>query len=433
MRSGVDCFKNLDAILATMNVSEDLKARGVGKESSAPLETILETKRGVYLGMDPTADSLHVGHLVPLMLMKRLSDAGHRAVFLVGGGTGMIGDPRESGERSLLDQKTLDHNKRALRIQLQQIMGKKIEMVDNASWLSKLSLLEFLRDTGKHFSVNELTKRDLIKRRLETPDESISFTEFSYSLLQGFDFLTLFKTKGIDTQIGASDQWTNMLSGVDLIRRKLGVQAYCFTCPLVTDANGKKFGKSEGNAVWLDPKKTSPLKFYQFWIQLPDEGLETYLKLYTFLPVGDIEALMEKHKQAPHEREAQETLARLVTETVHGAATTAQVAAATDALFGGRALKDLSREERAVLLAEVATLSISKADATSGYSLVDALAASGLASSKGEARRLIEARGVSVNGKPVDTLDPKVSVEDFDGGLAILRKGKRDMVVLVLK
>jgi tyrosyl-tRNA synthetase len=365
--------------------------------------------------------------------MKRLSDAGHRTVFLVGGGTGMIGDPRDSGERSLLDQKTLDHNKRALTIQLQKIMGKKIEMVDNATWLSKLSLLDFLRDTGKHFSVNELTKRDLIKRRLETPDESISFTEFSYSLLQGFDFLTLYKTKGIDTQIGASDQWTNMLSGVDLIRRKLAKEAYCFTCPLVTDAAGKKFGKSEGNAVWLDPKKTSPFKFYQFWINLPDQGLETYLKLYTFLPIEDIEALMKKHAEAPQDREAQETLARLVTETVHGPAATAQAAAATDALFGGRALSELSREERTVLLSEVANISISKADATAGYTLIDALTASTLASSKGEARRLIEARGVSVNGKPIDTLEPKITLADFDGGLALLKKGKRDTVVLVLK
>lgn len=416
-----------------MNVVEEFTGRGFGKESSAPLETILSTKRGVYLGMDPTADSLHVGHLVPLLLMKRLADAGHRTVFLVGGGTGMIGDPRDSGERVLLDQKTLDHNKRALRTQLQTIMGKKIEMVDNATWLSKLSLLEFLRDTGKHFSVNELTKRDLIKRRLETPDESISFTEFSYSLLQGFDFLTLFKTKGIDTQIGASDQWTNMLSGVELIRRKLAKEAYCFTCPLVTDANGKKFGKSEGNAVWLDAKKTSPFKFYQFWINLPDEGLETYLKLYTFLPVSDIEALMEKHKSAPQDREAQETLARLVTETVHGPAATAQAAAATDALFGGRPLSALSREEREVLLAGVTTLNISKTEAQAGHPLADALTSSGLVPSKSEARRLIDAHGVSLNGKPIDLLEPKITTEDFDGGLAILRKGKRDMVVLVLK
>ncbi len=416
-----------------MTLVEDLKARGIGKEASAPLETILSTKRGVYLGMDPTADSLHVGHLVPLMLMKRLSDAGHRAVFLVGGGTGMIGDPRDSGERTLLDKRTLEHNKRALRSQLQKIMGRSIEMVDNASWLGKLSLLEFLRDTGKHFSVNELTKRDLIKRRLETPDESISFTEFSYSLLQGFDFLTLFKKRGVSVQVGASDQWTNMLSGVELIRRKQSEEAFCFTCPLVTDAAGKKFGKSEGNAVWLDGKKTSPFSFYQFWMGLPDQGLDTYLKLYTFMPVADIDALMEKHSAAPQDREAQETLARLVTEIVHGPAATAQAAAASDALFGGRPLGELSREERAVLLGEATTVSISKADAAKGYAIGDAMVAGGLASSKSDARRLIEGKGVSINGKPVDSVDPSIRAADFDGGLAILRKGKRDTAVLVLK
>ncbi len=415
-----------------MNLAEELIARGYGEQASAPLETVLGTKRGVYLGMDPTADSLHVGHLVPLMLMKRLADAGHRAVFLVGGGTGMIGDPRDSGERVLLDKRTLEHNKRALRAQLQKLMGRKIEMVDNATWLGKLSLLDFLRDTAKHFSVNDLVKRDLIKRRLETPDESISFTEFSYSLLQAYDFLTLFKKKGVSVQVGASDQWTNMLSGVELIRRKLADEAFCFTCPLVTDAAGKKFGKSEGNAVWLDGKKTSPFKFYQFWIGLPDAGLDTYLKLYTALPLPDIDALMAKHAAAPQDREAQETLARLITEVVHGPAATAQAAAATDALFGGRALKDLSREERAVLTAEATTVSVPKAEASKGYAIADAMVVGGLATSKSDARRLIEGKGVSINGKPVDTVDPVIRATDFDGGLAILRKGKRDMAVLVL-
>lgn len=416
-----------------MTLAEELKARGYGEQSSAPLETILGTKRGIYLGMDPTADSLHVGHLVPLMLMKRLGDAGHRAVFLVGGGTGMIGDPRDSGERTLLDKRTLEHNKRALRAQLQKIMGKRIEMVDNAAWLGKVLLLEFLRDIGKHFSVNELIKRDLIKRRLETPDESISYTEFTYALLQGYDFLHLFKKKGVTVQVGGSDQWTNLLSGVDLIRRKQGEEAFAFTLPLVTDAAGKKFGKSEGNAVWLDGKKTSPFKFYQFWIGLPDQGLETYLKLYTSMPLADITALMEKHAAAPQDREAQETLARLVTEIVHGPAATAQAAAASDALFGGRPLAELSREERAVLMGEAATVNVSKADATAGYQIVDALVAGNLATSKSEARRLIDGKGVSVNGKPIDTVEPKITAADFDGGLAILRKGKRDMVVLVLK
>lgn len=415
-----------------MAFAEDLKARGFGEHSTASLETILEKKRSVYLGIDPTADSLHVGHMVGLLLMKRLSDAGHRAVFLVGGGTGMIGDPREAGERSLLESKTLERNKKALRAQLQKLMGRRIEMVDNAEWLGKLGLLEFLRDIGKHFTVNELVKRDLIKRRLETPDESISYTEFTYSLLQGFDFLHLFKKKGVSVQVGGADQWTNMLSGVELVRKKLGEEAHCFTNPLVTDANGKKFGKSEGNPVWLDPARTSPFAFYQFWISLPDAKLAEYLKLYTFMPLSDIDELMKKHEAAPQEREAQEVLARLVTEIVHGPAATAAAAAASDALFGGRPLSSLSPIERACLTAEVPTHKAAKSEVAKGYPIADALVAGGLASSKSEARRLIEGNGVTINGRPVDQVEPVLRESDFDGGLAILRKGKSPLV-LVLK
>lgn len=411
-----------------MDLAKDLKARGFAEHSSSPLEETLAGKRYVYHGIDPTADSLHVGHLVPILLMKRLADAGHRAVFLVGGGTGMIGDPREAGERSLLDIKTLERNKKAIRVQLANLIGRKVEMVDNAEWLGKEKLLDFLRDIGKHFTVNDLVKRDLIKRRLETPDESISFTEFSYALLQGYDFLTLFKKKGVDMQVGGADQWTNMLSGVDLIRKKTGKTAYCFTNPLVTDAQGKKFGKSEGTPVWLDATKTSPFKFYQFWLTLPDEKLGEYLNLYTFMPRADIDALMEKHRTAPQDREAQETLARLVTETVHGPAATAQAAAASDALFGGRPVSALSSTERACLMAEVPTVTVKK-----GRTIADAMVEGGLASSKSDARRLIEGNGVTINGKPIDQVDPTVRADDFANGIAILRKGRRDAIVLIFK
>jgi tyrosyl-tRNA synthetase len=391
-----------------MNLAEDLKARGYGEHASAPMETIVGAKRGVYLGIDPTADSLHVGHLVPLILMKRLAEAGHRTVFLVGGGTGMIGDPRASGERQLLDKRTLEHNKKGLKAQLSKLVGKRIEMVDNAAWLGKTGLLEFLRDIGKHFTVNELTKRELIKRRLEDPNDSISFTEFSYALLQGFDFLTLFRKKGIDTQIGASDQWTNMLSGVELIRKKQGAEAFCFTCPLITDAAGKKFGKSEGNAVWLDPN--------QFWINLPDQGLENYLKVYTFLSLEEISALAELHGRNPSARNAQRALAREVTKLVHGEKALAQAENETAARFSTRekGILDLSKEQKAAFPVVMITAE---------RNTIIALAAEGFKVSKSEARRLIANKGIRLNGQTVEA-DRIVAESE-----AILEKGKNRIIV----
>ncbi|MEK7179509.1 MAG: tyrosine--tRNA ligase, partial [Patescibacteria group bacterium] len=286
-----------------MTLAEELKARGLVEHSSTSVERILSASRTAYLGIDPTADSLHVGHLVPILLMKRLGDAGHKLIFLIGGGTGQIGDPKEKGERVMLNEKTVAVNTRALKKQLKKILGNAaFRMVDNADWLMGVKLVPFLRDVGTYFTINDLIKRDIIKKRIETPDESISYAEFSYSLLQGFDYLTLYQKYGCDLQIGATDQWTNILSGVDLIHKKLGKDAYAFTVPLVTDAAGKKFGKSEGNAVWLDATKTSPFQFYQFWINFSDAGIENYLKMYTFLPPVEIAALMELHARNPSER-----------------------------------------------------------------------------------------------------------------------------------
>lgn len=410
-----------------MNLAEELKARGLIEHTSAPLEDILATPRTVYLGVDPSADSMQAGNLVVVLLMKRLADAGHKIVLLVGGGTGMIGDPKEKGERPLADTKTIARNAKAIKAQMERIIGKKVPVVNNADWLMKVPLVEFLRDIGKHFTINELIKRDIIKRRLETPDESISYTEFAYSLLQGYDYLVLNRRKGVNLQIGASDQWTNILSGVELIRRKEGKEAYALTCPLVTDATGKKFGKSEGNAVWLDAKKTSPFAFYQFWLTQPDEMVEKYLRMYTFIPLEEIEARMAAHAQAPQEREAQELLARAVTERVHGPAATAAAAAATDALFGGRPLSSLSKEEKAVLLSEVPHARVS-----AEVRVADALVATNLVTSKSEAKRLIEGKGIAVNGEIIEE-DRTLSSSDFMGGIAVLRKGKREHALLVLK
>lgn len=415
-----------------MNIAEELKARGLVENSSAPLETILGEKRTIYLGVDPSAESMHAGNLLVVLLLKRLADAGHNIVLLVGGGTGMIGDPRESGERTLADAKIVKKNSEKLKAQMQKIIGKKITVVNNADWLTKLSLIDFLRDIGKHFTINELIKRDIIKRRLETPDESISYTEFAYSLLQGFDFLHLFKTKGVDVQIGGNDQWTNILSGVELIRRKLGKEAFCFTSPIITDSTGKKFGKSEGNAVWLDEKKTSPFKFYQFWINLPDVGLENYLRLYTFLSVSEINSLMELHKRSPGDREAQETLARLVTEIVHGPIATAQAVAATDALFGGRTFDQLSREEVTILIDEVNSCPITESELET-KTVADLAVSSTLASSKSDAKRLIEGKGLTINGTPVTSPDQKLTKDQFVNTLAILRKGKKDACIVTLQ
>lgn len=408
-----------------MTLADDLKARGLVEHTSADLEQILGTKRTVYLGVDPSADSMQAGNLVVVLLMKRLADAGHRIILLVGGGTGMIGDPKEKGERPLSDARTVARNKRALKAQMQQILGRRITVVDNADWLLKVKLVDFLRDIGKHFTVNELVKRDIIRRRLETPDESISYTEFAYSLLQGYDFMVLNQKYGVDLQLGASDQWTNILSGVELVRRKLGKEAYALTCPLVTDASGKKFGKSEGNAVWLSPEKTSPYAFYQFWLNQPDEVVGTYLKFYTFMQVIEIDALMELHKRNPGKRDAQRLLARHVTEIVHGAQAAEQSAAVSEALFGERDLGTLTQGERRMLLSGAPSLKVS-----AGMTVVDALVESGLAQSRGAARRLIEGKGISVGDATVTDTEAVLDLSAFSNGLSLLRKGKRDLVVL---
>jgi tyrosyl-tRNA synthetase len=417
-----------------MTFAEELKVRGLIEHSSTAPEKILSAPRTVYLGVDPTSDSMQVGNLAVVLLMKRLGDAEHKLIFLVGGATGMIGDPREAGERVMLDEKTVARNTRALKSQLKNILGGiSFKLVDNSDWLAKQKLLPFLRDVGKYFTINDLIKREVIKRRIENPDDSISYTEFSYGLLQGLDYLTLYEKYGVDLQVGGSDQWTNILSGVDLIHKRLGKDVYALGMPLVTDASGKKFGKSEGNAVWLDAKKTSPFQFYQFWINLPDASIENYLKVYTFLPLNEISALMELHKRNPGERQAQETLARLVTEIVHGPAETAHCTAASDALFGDTPFNELSRDALAVALAEAPSVTLTKKDVADGSPLAEALVAGGLASSKSDARRLIQGKGITLSGQTISDPDQKVFNGDFNNGHALVRRGKQGVLILVLK
>lgn len=415
-----------------MDLIKELKARGLVDHSSAELEEVFSKHRVVYNGFDPSADSLQIGNLASIITMKRLALAGNKIVFLVGGGTGMIGDPKEKGERPMKDVKTVKANTLAIKKQFKQVLGKTpFKMVDNADWLLKEKLVSFLRDIGKYFTVNDLIKRDIIRKRLETPDESISYTEFTYALLQGFDYLVLFNKYKVDLQIGGSDQWTNMLSGVDLIHKKLGKKVYALGIPLITDADGKKFGKSEGNAIWLDAQKTSPFKFYQFWINLPDAGIERYFKVYTFLSTLEIVELIKKHTENPGARLAQETLAKLVTEMVHGKALTAQVVSATCALFGKVSFHDLSPEAQKVALVEAFSLSFSKKQLVLGVHLADVLVDGKLATSKSEAKRLITGGGVSMNSTQVLDENYMMCEKDFTGGFLVLKKGKQRVLILV--
>ncbi len=412
----------------TKNIIQDLEARGLIADKTADLARIFSEPRTVYWGIDPTADSLHVGHLVPLLMMKRLGLAGHTLIFLVGGATGMIGDPKEKGERSLLEEEVVEGNVRAIKKQVRTLIGTlPFRLVNNIAWLSRASLIPFLRDVGKYFTVNELIKRETIRRRLETPDESISYTEFTYALLQGYDYFVLNKKYNCTLQIGASDQWTNILSGVELIRRRAGKEVFGLTVPLVTDAAGKKFGKSEGNAVWLDARKTSPFAFYQFWLNQPDSVLGSYLRLYTFLSSKEIDALLEMHHANPAKHRAQQVLAHTVTEIAHGASAAASAEAAAEALFGRAPLSSLSRSARAALQAEAPHILVRKRT-----TIMDTLLKGGFASSKSDARRLIAGGAVFLNGIQVGE-DRVFGKDDFTDGLALLKKGKHDVLLLVLK
>jgi tyrosyl-tRNA synthetase len=412
----------------------ELKERGlITHEGGGTLDEILAGRRKVYLGVDPTADSLHVGNLVPIILVKHLFDLGHEPFLLVGGATGMIGDPRESGERSMLEAMVLRKNTLAIKKQLALILKKKeLRVFDNSQWLGKLNLITFLREVGKNFSVNQLIKRDIIKRRLETEEDSISYTEFSYSLLQAYDFFHLFQKHGVNLQVGGSDQWANIISGIDLIRRKTGKAAFALTTPMVVDkVTGKKFGKSEGNAVWLDPKKTSPFTFYQFWLNVSDENIENYLKIFSFLPLVKISEILQTHQAKPHARIAQKMLAKEITAFVHGLPAAKSVEKISDILYGSDTIPKLLADEKKLILSEVENQKLSKQQIKAGVSVVEILCMLNLAKSKTEARNLIQGNGIKVNGINVVSTDSVVNESDVHNGLIFIRKAKKFALLVI--
>jgi len=403
---------------------EELSWRGMIYQHTDGLPDALATGQlSAYAGFDPTASSLHVGHLVPVMGLAHLQRAGHRPVALVGGGTGMIGDPSgKTAERQLVSPEEIEQNSRALEKQLERFLDfkgpKAARMRDNATWLRPLKAVEFMRDVGKHFTVNYMLAKDSVQSRIEG---GISFTEFSYMLLQAYDFLELNRREGVTLQIGGSDQWGNITAGLELIRRVEGKTAHALTMPLVTTSSGSKFGKTEAGAVWLDPARTSPYKFYQYWINVDDRDAGKYLRLFTFLPRGKIEQLEGTLTTAPEKRVAQQELAREMTSLVHGAEAAATAEEVSNVLFGKAEPSSLKERVLEALSEEVPF-----AEVPGTVGLLDALVTLKLAASKSAARRLVEQGGVYVNGQRADADTDLASTKPLAGGYHLLRKGARD-------
>ena len=408
-----------------MDILADLEARGLIQDSTdrdALRARITAGRVGLYYGCDPSADSLQVGNLIGLLVLRRFADAGHNPIALAGGATGMIGDPGgRSRERNLLDAESLARNTKRIADQLERI--SRVSLVNNLTWTGQLTLLDFLRDVGKHASVNQMVARESVKARLES-ENGISFTEFSYQLLQANDFLQLSRNNGVDLQIGGSDQWGNLLAGVDLIRRADGKHAHAFTWPLLLRSDGKKFGKSEDGAVWLAADRTSPYQFFQYWMNVADADIERFLLQLTLLPVEECRAIAAKHIEAPHKRLGQRRLAREITTLVHGQEATAAAEEASAILFGGSPA-GASAQALEFLATEVPTSPF-----TSGVTLAAALAATPLASSLSDARRTIAQKAASVNGDVVADDRPLTESDLLHDRWLLLRKGKRNYHLL---
>ncbi|MCH5226021.1 MAG: tyrosine--tRNA ligase [Muribaculaceae bacterium] len=405
-----------------------------------------ELKKGMtiaYLGIDPTADSLHIGHLCGVMMLRHFQRCGHKPLALIGGATGMIGDPSgKSAERNLLDEATLRHNQEAIKKQLARFLDfdsgapNRAEMVNNYDWTKDVTFLDFARDIGKHITVNYMMAKDSVQKRLNgEARDGLSFTEFTYQLLQGFDFLHLYQDKNCKLQLGGSDQWGNITTGTELIRRKLGGEAYALTCPLITKPDGSKFGKTESGNVWLDARYTSPYKFYQFWLNVSDAEAEKYLKIFTSLPKEEIESLVEEHAQNPGARPMQRRLAEEVTVMVHGRDEYDKAVEASKILFGNatdEALRNLDEKTLLEVFEGVPTFSIAKEKLEAGVPLLDFLAVeTNVFPSKGEARKMVQQGGVSLNKQKV--ADPNSSVTAdllLNGKYILAQKGKKNYFLI---
>ena len=413
----------------------DLDARGLIHDSTdraALIERLDQGPIGVYVGFDPTADSLHAGNLLGQVMLRRFQLAGHRPVVLAGGATGMVGDPGgRSEERNLLDRPTLNHNVACVKKQLEKILdfdgSVAARMVDNATWTEPMGTLEFLRDVGKHFTVNQMVAKESVRARMES-ENGISFTEFSYMLLQANDFRHLCEFENVEMQMGGSDQWGNITAGTDLIRRRLGKSGYGLTWPLLTRSDGQKMGKSVHGALWLDPDKTSPYEFRQYWVQLPDEDVERFLLQLTLRSVDDIKALMDEHRAAPEKRLAQRALATDVTALVHGSAAEQAAAEAAQVLFGGDPTA-ASAEALAVVAREVPSSEVTREQLGDQ---IGVLVQTGLASSNGEARRTLTQKGFKANGKTLEETKSLLEVDLLHGRYMLLRKGKTNFHLLTV-
>ena len=426
-----------------MNILEELQWRGLLADCTDAQELAKRVSSGpitLYCGFEPTADSLHVGNLVPLLGLRRFQLLGHHPIPLAGGATGSIGDPSgKTQERQLLTKEVLDKNIAKVKEQLRRLLDfdtktNPARLLDNAAWTAPVSFLEFLRDIGKHFSVNQMVAKESVRARMEDREAGISYTEFSYMLLQAFDFYVLCRDYNCELQIGGSDQWGNITAGIDLTRRKLGRTVYGLTLPLIMNADGTKFGKTVAGAVWLDPARTSVYKFYQYWIRVDDRDAVRYLKFFTFLGQEEIAALEKQHAENPGARAAHKALAKAVTDLVHGPSATAEAMRASEILFGGD-LAGISEATFNEIVGEVPTKEIGKAELDGvGKPLVELLVHSGLCTSKGQARKDIEGGGAYVNNLREASFQRAVTPKDLlFGKHLLLRKGKRNYVVLTAK